>query len=136
MPTRRYKLSSKNPYKISHYKALELRYFCLQYPEWKKLYREMNLDAPAISYDGIHVQNTQANKVEDTAIRLKDLSYKIRLVEETVHLTSPEMEKWLLKGVTTETNYHELFFSDGIPCCEKQYYILRRKFFWLLSKER
>lgn len=135
MPTRRYKVSDKNPYKISHYKALELRYFCLQYPEWKREYKELNLSAQGINITE-KVQEERKDITSIKAIKLKDLNSKIKLVEDTVHLTSPEIEQWLLKGVTTETNFQHLSLIDGIPCCEKQYYILRRKFFWLLSKER
>lgn len=136
MPTRRYKLSNKNPYNISKYKALELRYFCLQYPEWKREYASLNVYPSAIQYGRDRVQSTPEDITANRAIKLKELSYKIKLVEETVHLTSPEIEKWLLLGVTTDTNYKHLFFSEGIPCCEKQYYNMRRKFFYLLSKER
>lgn len=136
MPSRRYKISDKNPYKISHYKALELRYFCLQYPEWKKEYANINIQVSAIRYDTTKVQKDISKQTEELAIRLKNLSYKISLIEETAHLANPEIEKWLIKGVTEETNYHKLLLIDGIPCCEKHYYNMRRKFFYLLSKER
>lgn len=39
----RSELSKRNKWHISKHKFLELKHFCLQYPEWHKLYLELSL---------------------------------------------------------------------------------------------
>ena len=35
-------VSSRNAYYISRHRHYELKHFCLQYPEWKRAYRDLD----------------------------------------------------------------------------------------------
>ena len=39
-------LSKRNPYYIPKYVRMELKYFCLQYPEWKKFLATIGHNCP------------------------------------------------------------------------------------------
>ena len=64
---------------------MEVYYFTLQYPEWKKEY-ESSLGTRGMSYDGMPGSTFRAgSETEDLAVKLMSLSNKIDLVRHTVH---------------------------------------------------
>lgn len=87
----------------------ELKHFCLQYPEFKRIY-----DALCMPHDG---------ETERVAIDKTEYEHAIRLIEMTAWDVSHERYEELMVSVTKDTGYKEL----------KE---LRMKFFWMLSRTK
>lgn len=128
-------LSSKNPYYISRNRYLELYYFCRQYKEWKKEYESLS-SLQAISYEE-HIKGSDIpDQTSDLAMKLKQLSDKMRIVDDSLEETDPDLARFIFKNIVEGATYTYLFSRYNVPCCEKTFYKIRRRFFWLLAKKR
>ena len=99
----------KREYELSKHRFYELKHFCLQYPEWKKLY----FDADGWSGEG--------DTTSRDGIRRGDLKTYMDMVESCARSTGVD----ILRFVTTE----------GIIIPSEIRYAYRR-FFWELSRKR
>ncbi len=123
---------SLKKYDISGTRYRELFYFCRQYDEWKQelsVIATVKLQRLSGMPSG---KNGISNPTADAAARRSELMAKCALVEQTAIKTSPELYQYILKNVTHGTPYEYI----GIPCGRRQFYSLRRKFFFLLSQKR
>ncbi len=119
-------------YNISREKYRELKYFCLQYPEWKHQLQTLtdDLKAPIITD-----MPTAHNGTDSTAmIMLKriELAEKCALVEQTAQEVCGNTYSPLLKNVTEGVRYESMPTYTG----RRQFYENRRKFFYSLAKKR
>ncbi len=119
-------------YNISREKYRELKYFCLQYPEWKHQLQTLtdDLKAPIITD-----MPTAHNGTDSTAmIMLKriELAEKCALVEQTAQEVCGDTYSALLKNVTEGIRYESMATYTG----RRQFYENRRKFFYSLAKKR
>lgn len=119
-------------YNISREKYRELKYFCLQYPEWKHQLQTLtdDLKAPIITD-----MPTAHNGTDSTAmIMLKriELAEKCALVERTAQEVCGNTYSPLLKNVTEGVRYESMPTYTG----RRQFYENRRKFFYSLAKKR
>ena len=128
-------LSNKNPYWISRHRYYELKHFCLQYPEWKKKISD-------ISYlESIHIRNSRGPRrlkstTEDKAMTLYFYSRLVSMVEKAANETDDKLGDYILKAVTEGISYDTLYIKYHIPCSKSTYYMLYRKFFYILDKLR
>ena len=128
-------LSKKNKYWISKHRFYELKHFCLQYPEWKELYRH------SISYGGSN-DFLDSGSVEwsdrtcKDAIRREALLKKIRLVEQVAEETDLELAEYILKAVTQDVSYTYLRMKLDMPCGRDRYFERYRRFFFLLDSQQ
>lgn len=99
----------KREYELSKHRFYELKHFCLQYQEWKKLY----FDADGWSGEG--------DTTSRDGIRRGDLKTYMDMVESCARSTGVD----ILRFVTTE----------GIIIPSDIRYAYRR-FFWELSRKR
>ena len=99
----------KREYELSKHRFYELKHFCLQYPEWKKLY----FDADGWSGEG--------DTTSRDGIKRGDLKTYMDMVESCTRSTGAD----ILRFVTT----------DGILIPSEVRYSYRR-FFWELSRKR
>ncbi len=130
-------LSVKNDYRLPRHRSYELRHFCWQYPEWKKVYEFLqNVDSLPPNMDSLPHKKEPGKPTERVAIARTYYADRIRMVEETAESTSPEMAAYILKGVAYGHSYEELRTKFAIPCDRNTYYDLLRRFFWLLDKAR
>lgn len=125
-------VSRKNKYWIDKCRHYELKYFCLQYHQWRREYREL---------DGLSQYiNDEVNDHNDPTydIAAKRLSYsnKMRLVEQTAIAADANIYEYILKGVTEGRSYNYMKTVLNIPCGKDLYYDRCRRFFWLLDKAR
>ena len=99
----------KTKYDLSTHRFRELREFCLQYPEWKRLY---------LQADG---WNGTWDTTQRDGIRRGDLLTNIQMIEECADSTDRD----ILRFVTVEGLRlpPELWYSN-------------RMFFWKLSQRR
>lgn len=132
--TLRPELSEKNEYWISKHRYYELKHFCLQYPFWKKVLRELDgySKESASSVDSYGEANL-SNPTADFAEERERFRKRIDILEQTAERTDETIGKYILKGVTTGMSYDILKSKLDIPCCKDTYYELYRKFFWLLD---
>lgn len=128
-------ISKKNKYYINKHRHYELKHFCLQYPEWKRLYTEL---------DGLYGRSMDSvgrgNSVADPTYTCTDerLSYleRMELIEQTAIAADAEIASYILAGVTEGLSYIHLKNKLYLPCGKDMYYDRYRRFFWLLDKAR
>lgn len=130
-------LSKKNKYWIDKNRFYELKYFCLQYPLWKKVYGML---------DGIHIcsydltggsksnlpGDITGNCVEERSIYFE----RMKSVEQAAIEADPYLASYILKAVTEGHSYSYLKTRLEIPCSRDTYYDRYRRFFWLLDQTR
>ena len=132
----RAELSKKNKYWIDKNRYYELKYFCLQYPEWKK---ELE------TFDGIRTSSLNFIRTPKGIIRdyiglcaeMRSLYLdRICIIEKTARDTDPYLASYILKAVTEGLSYNYLKTVMDIPCSKDTYYDRYRRFFWILSNSR
>lgn len=125
-------ISKRNKYWIPKHRYLELRHFCLQYPEWKRDLREYSWRSSGVISQG----NEWSDPTSKAAERREQANNCISMVEKCAKASSNELWAYLLKAVTQDMSYVALRMIDEIPCGRDMYYECYRKFFWLLDKSR
>ena len=127
-------LSVKNKWWIPKHRYYELKHYCLQYPDWKRLYSSLEF-----KMEGAHI-TPGASKLSDPVGNLAgkraDIRREIELVERVCKDAGPGIEKYLLLAVTEGTPFVKLAAQYDTPCGKDYFYDCYRKFFWLLSRER
>ena len=127
--------SKKNPYYISKHRYLELKHFCLQYPEWKQRYRELE---DSIKHSKYYISTGECTSdrdiVSEMASELAELNRKIKMVEKCCEETDPELANYILQAVTRACTYEYFQTHSGIPCCRDTFYLRYRKYFWMLNR--
>lgn len=128
-------LSIKNKYWLPKHRYYELRHFCLQYPEWKRLY--FSLDAKIVNFPGgVFTDKRIRRPVESIGILRDELSKNMRLVERVCKEADEALWPYIFRAVTEGASYTALSTQYKIPCGKDLFYDRYRKFFWLLSRER
>lgn len=129
-------LSNKSKWAISKHRYLELYHFCLQYPEWQRQLREIDIlrsvmvDVPA---------SKDLNWIDPTSelvIKRSLIFERIELIERMAREAEKDLASYILLAVTRDLTYSQIKARLDIPCGKDMFYDRRRKFFWLLDKER
>lgn len=122
-------------YWLPRHRYYELKHFCLQYPEWKRLYS--NLDLKLTKFPGGVFSGKFMNRpVENLGILRGELIKHIRLIESLCKEADEKLYPYIFKAVTEGYSYARLRKAYDIPCGEDLFYDRCRKFYWLLSQER
>ena len=103
----------KTEYTLSKHRFYELKHFCLQYPEWKRLYSAL---------DGWS-DEAGKNKGDTTSrdgIRRGDIRRYVELIEYCAMITNRDILPFVTEGIP-------------VPSDMRYYYIW---FFWELSRRR
>lgn len=130
-------ISEKNKYYIDKHRYYELKHFCLQYKEWKKIYALCNETIIFTSnLDRISSPSTPSDLTAKYAIKRVTYSEKIKLIEETAKKADDLLYPYILRAVTEGLSYTYLKSRLEIPCSRDTYYDRYRRFFWLLSQAR
>ena len=128
-------LSKKNKYYISKYRYYELKYFCLQYPEWKK---ELVKCQEEIVHSSSLILKKREKSLEDyvseMAIRKNSLERKMEIIVSSCEETDPCLWKYILGAVTEGISWTRLSTVMDIPCGRDYFYYRYHKFFYILSK--
>lgn len=133
----RSELSPKNKYYIDKHRYYELKHFCLQYPEWKRSYTDLeDIDIPLAMMENMPTSNLPGDPTYKRALLRTFYSERIKLIEKVAMETDPYLYAYIIKGVTEGRSYTYLKTVLGIPCGKDMYYNRYRKFFWLLSETR
>lgn len=133
----RAEISEKNKYYIDKHRYYELKHFCLQYKEWKKMYSLCNDSIIFTSnLDKTSYTKTPSDLTARYAIKRASYSIRIKLIEEVAKRADEYLYPYILKAVTEGLSYVTLQTKFGVPCSRDTYYDRYRRFFWLLSQER
>lgn len=119
-------LSKKSKYYISKNRRLELKYFCLQYKEWKEYLKEYYL-----RYGTSEFSDPTA---EEAMLRTIYIS-NIDLVTQISKIAGGEISEYLFKAVTEDLSFVNLKTVLNIPCSKDYYYERYHKFWYLLSQK-
>lgn len=135
--TVRPELSKKNKYRIDKHRYYELKYFCLQYPLWKKAYHQLD-GLRLYSYDLTCVSGTnEFSDITGKCVEERSIYFdKMKTVEKAAIETDPYLASYILKAVTEGLSFDYLKTILEIPCSKNTYYERYRKFFWVLDKSR
>lgn len=130
-------LTQKDDRRLESHRYYELRHFCLQYPEWKKLRAELDGFAQTSAADKPVSRTIDiSSPVENCVEKRKFYTDRIEMVEKAANETSPTLAPYILKAVTEDYSYDYLSTVLDIPCCRSVYYKMYRRFFRLLDRAR
>lgn len=116
-------------YDISRYRYKELLAACRQYEERRE--KIMMLYQPkGVACDGVPHSSGASSPVERTVMLLDALKTKQKAIEQAAQEADPEQWIELLKNVTNGIPYEKLHYFGG----RRQFFAVRRKFFFLLDK--
>ncbi len=133
----RSEISKKNKYYLSKHRNLELRHFCLQYPEWEKGYKCALLSGESKMSGFERVQVSELSDPTFEAARMASwYSVRMKLVKGIAESVDKEIGKYVFIGVTRGYSFSYMKTKLNIPCSKKMYFDRYRKFFYLLDKER
>ena len=124
-------ISKKNRYWISKHRYYELKHFCMQYKDWKKLYLlSLSNEKGAVS----NRKNIEWLDPTGSAVARSELYLdRIRLIEGCANEAGGEFGEYILKAATEGKTYAVLRTNYYIPCNRKDFYERYRKFFYILS---
>lgn len=129
-------LSKKNKYWIDKKRYYELKYYCLQYPLWKRCYEDLD----GIRSSSFEMVRTSEGMLRDyVALCAEERSLyfdRMCIVEKAARDADPYLASYILKAVTEGHSYTYLETVLEIPCSRDTYYDRYRKFFWLLDQAR
>lgn len=129
-------LSKKNKYWVDKNRYYELKYFCLQYPLWKRAYEDL---------DGIRTSSVELVRTSDGMLRdyvalcaeERNLYLdRMCVIEKAARDADPYLANYILKAVTEGHSYAYLETVLEIPCSRDTYYDRYRKFFWILDRAK
>lgn len=125
----------KGRFSIENRRYLELLNHCRQYPEWKRKYKACFGMQPPTPQGGR--SSGVSDPVERAVERAEKYLQRMELIEQTAIQTSSVLYRYILRNVTEGTVYEKLVIQGAPPPCgRRQFYELRRKFFYLLSQNK
>lgn len=133
MSDQRSEISVKNKYWIPKHRYLELKNFCLQYPDWKLALNSITL---LQTHSEISSSGNFSTPTETIVFKRMEYSRNITMVEDTAKEADYALYQWLVKGITGSYSYDYLKYQLSIPASRDMYYDRYRKFFWILDKKR
>ena len=135
MERTRNEMSVKNKYWISKHRYLELKHFCLQYPEWKREYKQIRNLPPSEGFVKASTNQSGDFFVEYVALRRTDILQRMELIEKIARQTDDYLAPFIFVAVTEERAYTWLR-ANGMACGKDMFYDRYHKFFWLLDQAR
>ena len=130
-------ISEKSKYWIDKHRHYELKHFCLQYPEWKKIYNSLSdASIPLSMLERVPTSNLPGDPTAKRAIMKTRYAEKMHLIEKVAREADQYLYDYILKAVTENLSYTQLKSKLDIPCSRDMYYDRYRRFFWLLDNSR
>lgn len=132
----KYRTPSENSkYYIPKEDYLTAIHYSLRYPLWKEEVADMANTAKAIVYDKDKVQSSNGyDSTYEAAVRIQEKQHKIQIIDDTIHDVADGMDHWLRLGVCYGLTFNQLK-GKGMPCEHKKYYLIRRMYYYKLSKK-
>lgn len=138
---------------ISWEEYKELTYFCLQYEQKKRdaaalLTMRISTPAPVTYHKMIGDKSVEfgefmprgGNRTSDptaaTAEKRDRLMRDVRMIESAARIAADDLAPYILRAVTTRDGTRKVRAAMQSPIGERQFYALRRKFYWVLREMR
>ena len=131
----RAELSKRNEYHIEKHRYYELKHYCLQYNLWKRALLTMNV-YPTQEGDKVIFSNSNPDPTAELAQKRLQYLDKIEMLDRVALEADPIIGPLVLKGIVLGLSYEALRTRMDVPCGKDFYYIVYRKFFWILDKVR
>lgn len=125
-------ISESNEYHISKHRYYELKHFCLQYREWKRLSNKAS-EAVGSTEETRHAEGTHSNPTYTLAVDRMLYRSRIDLVETAASLADPDIAPYILEAVTEGLSYPQLKARLDVPCGKDMFYDRYRRFFSILD---
>ncbi len=129
--------SSKSKYFIPKEDYLCAIHYSLRYPAWKKELEAMANTARGIAYDTDKVQTSgNYDSTFEAAVRISesDMQRKIKIIDDTITLVADGLDFYLCLAVCYGFNFDQLK-GKGMPCERDKFYLIRRHYYYELSKK-
>lgn len=129
--------SEKSKYYLPKEEYLTAIHYSLRYPLWKADVDSLADTSKAIAYDNERVQNTgDYDSTYEAAVRLSNSAAqrKMKVVDETIELVADGLDYYLRLGVCYGLTFDQLK-GKGLPCERDAYYLMRRHYYYELSKK-
>lgn len=127
--------SSNSKYYIPKEDYLTAIHYSLRYPLWKEEVADMANTARAITYDKDKVQtSSDYDSTFEAAVRIQEKQHKLQLIDDTIHDVADGLDYWLRLGVCYGLTFDQLK-GKGMPCEKDKYYLVRRRYYYELSKK-
>ena len=127
--------NSKSKYYIPKEDYLTAVHYSLRYPLWKEEVDDLANTAKAITYDKDKVQSSGGyDSTMEAAIKIQEKQHKIQLIDDTIRLAAGDLEDFLRMGVCYGLTFDQLK-GKGMPCEKDKYYLMRRHYYFELSKK-
>lgn len=131
--------SSKSKWHISPNRFLELKYHCLQVPEWEREIGTimMNIGTQSGEKEGFRHRKSDPNFPNwNEIVHILELEERIELIYETCEVCGENWYKALYDQIIHQRNYEYLLAHYEIPYSKSSWYRnYYRKFFWLLDRQ-
>lgn len=126
--------SKKSKYYLPKETFLTVVHYCKQYPLWDAEMETLARTMKAVTYDQTRVQTSHdSDPTEEAALRLSEVGKKKDVLDDIARGIGGSMSKWIIRGVCYDMPYYKLL-QEGIPCGKDLYYLLRRRFYYEVSK--
>lgn len=130
-------VSKNSKYWIDKHRHYELKHFCLQYPYWKRIYKDLtNPDVSLSTLERIPSNNLPSDPTAKRAMLKAYYSERIKMIEDAAKEADKYIYEYILKAVTEGHSYVYMKTKYNIPCGKDMYYDRYRKFLWLLNGMR
>lgn len=127
--------SEKSKYYIPKEDYLTAIHYSLRYPLWLAEVKNKADTSRAIRYDEEKVQTSgDSDTTADAAIKISEINEKINLIDGIIRKVAPDMEYWLRLGVCYGLTFDQLK-GKKMPCERDAYYLMRRHYYYELSKK-
>lgn len=128
-------LNEKNKYYIPREDYLTAIHYSLRYPRWLEEVNAAADTSMAIRYDSEKVQTSGGyDSTSEAAMRIAEINDKIKLIDNIINLVADDLAYWLRLGVCYGFNFNQLK-NKGLPCERDVYYLVRKKYYYELSKK-
>lgn len=125
----------RSKYYIPKEDYLTAVHYSLRYPLWIEEAKALSDTSGAIRYDKDRVQTSPTfDSTFEAAVRLSELTDKIKLVNDTIDKVSDGLSYWLRLGVCHGLDFNQLK-GKQMPCERDKYYLIRRRYYYELSKK-
>lgn len=119
---------------MSKYRYYELKYFTLQYNEWKAEYARLGLILRSQRHENDRVTGGElADQTANIAIRRDTLKRKMELVEKAAKETG-ELSPYIFEAVTEDRGWLYMRDMYGLVCTRAEWYRNYHLFFYFLSQ--
>ena len=108
----------------------------MQYPDWIRYLKDNrdSLVSPAPTDSDKIINGSVSDPTWDATKRRQYYIWAIDTLMRVARMTDERFGQIIMNNVITETGFKDC--TDGLKISRSEYYILYRKFFWLLDQER